>query len=92
MKNNYKYKEINTQIGKIRMRQALALKNTGCFILCGTFIGTCLVDNPSTTTTFILGVDIITASYYGVKTYLYQRQINSLNEAKEKIKKKIYSS
>lgn len=92
MKNNYEYKEINTQIGKIRMRQALALKNTGCFVLCGTFIGACFVDNPTTATAFILGADFLTASYYGVKSYLYQRQINILNEEKEKIKRKIYSS
>lgn len=33
MNNEYQCTRINTKIGKIRMRQVFALKNTGCFVL-----------------------------------------------------------
>lgn len=91
MNNNYEYKKLNSQIGEIRMRQAFTLKNTGCFVLCGSFIGTCLINNPSIATASVLGIDLSIATYYGVRSYLYQRKIHNLNNELDKVKKKTYS-
>ena len=91
MENNYDYVKIKSQIGEIRMRKAFAIKNAGCFVLCGSLIGTCLVHNPSVATSSVLGVDLLLATYYGVRSYLYQRKINYLYEESNKIKYKKYT-
>lgn len=90
MNNNYEYQKLNSQIGEIRMRRAFALKNTGCFVLCGSFIGTCLINNPSIPAASVLGIDLSVATYYGIRSYLYQRKINNLKEELKKVKKKDY--
>lgn len=91
MANNYEYAKIKSQIGEIRIRKAFALKNAGCFALCGSFIGSCFIQNPSVATSSILGIDVLFATYYGVRTYMYQRKINKLNEESNKIKCKLYT-
>lgn len=91
MVNNYEYAKIESQIGEIRIRKAFALKNAGCFVLCGSFIGTCLVQNPSVATSCVLGADLLLTTYYGIRTYIYQRKINHLNEESNKIKCKLYT-
>lgn len=91
MEQNYEYKQINAKIGKIRMRQALTLKNTGCFVLCGPLIVPCLISNPSIATASVLGFDIFVTTYYGIRSYMYQKEIENLREGKTKIKQKQYS-
>lgn len=59
MSNEYECTKINAKIGEIRMRQVFALKNTSCFVLCGTFIGTCLIENPTVATSTVLGADYL---------------------------------
>jgi len=92
MDNNYEYTKINTKIGEIKLRKAFALKNTGCFTLCGTFIGTCLINNPTLPTAIVLGADVLLTTYYGIKICIYQRKINDLNEEKNKIKSKLLTN
>lgn len=92
MNNNYEYAKVKSQIGTIRIRQAHALKNAGCFVLCGSFIGTCFVQNPSIATSCVLGADLFLVTYYGIRSYMYQRKINHLNEESNKIKCKLYTN
>ena len=89
--NNYRlYARIDTVIGEVRINRACAIKNAICYTICGGLIGAYTIYNPSSSLYMILGGDFIVTTIYGVKSYLYTKDLTYLNKEKAKIKEKSY--